>query len=134
MDEENRAERSRGSGVTKRTRHLGGRRGGNKAGGGAKEREGGRAKRVSGAAGHLVCLCTHTPPPALLAAAGVRGCSLPFASRHDKHMLFTSGTTTNRIVCVLRCKREAVRLRMDRRFTDGGSLRHVPRAVAHISH
>lgn len=35
------------------------------------------------------------PPPALLAAARVRGCCLPFASRDDKHMLFTSGTTAN---------------------------------------
>lgn len=56
VDEENRTERSRGSGVTKRTRHLGGKNTGkNKASSRAKEREGEQSVSAS-AAGQLVCL------------------------------------------------------------------------------
>lgn len=131
VNQENRAERERGD-EEDTACGVGVRGGGGRQ---AAERTGmgGRAKRVSGAAGHLVCLCTHTPPPALLAAARVHCCSLPsppVASRDDKHIYIWHNDQSSCVFSVA-----------SRRLLDSGRTAEIYRrrdaashAVAHISH
>lgn len=139
MDEENRTERSRGSGVTKRTRHLGGDTG-KKIKQAAERRNGRESRACQQEPLGILCVCeaaasTHTPPslPSWLPVARVRCCFLP-PPADDKHMLFTSGPTANRIACYQwQAGGSSIRDGLQR-FTDGGRLRQVPCAVARTSH
>lgn len=138
VDEENRTERSRGSGVTKRTRHLGGKTQ-EKIKQAAERRNGGESRACQQEPPGILCVCeaaasTHNPPslPSWLQVARLCCCFLP-PPADDKHVLLTSGPTANRTVRYLLQAGGCSIQDGLQRFT-GWRLRRVPCAVKRISH